>query len=197
MKVKIERITDWNDVYREALATVGKEPKRKRQPNNDWKKYILLGEHSPIRALEFRIEFQDIKYRTAMHLRTHHIGIWQPEDLVFISTQRDDRKADTISRDNKPQSAPVKAVFRMNAQSIINVSRKRLCSLADKDTLNCWSKAIVELEKLEPVLSSVCAKECIYRGFCPEKNTCGYTNSTAFINNMLNYRGVVRENTKK
>lgn len=193
MDVKIEKITDWLEVHREALATVGKTSKRKRQPSDEWKKFILLSEHSPIRTLQFRIEFSGIKYRTAMHLRTHQIGSWQPEDLVYISTQRDDRNADTISRDDKPQSAPVKAVFRMNAQSIINISRKRLCSLADEDTLKCWKQVIANISQIEPILANICVKECIYRGFCPEKNSCGYSNTASFVNNLLSYREVTRK----
>lgn len=167
---------------------MGKKPIRKKKISNSWKKEILLAEHSPIRALEFRIEWPAIKYRTAMHIRTHQIGIWHPDDLVYISSQRDDRTADTIPRDEKPQGALVKMVLRLNAQSIINCSRKRLCSQADPDTRKAWTAVVDKLQEIDPTLAEVCVKECLYRGFCPEKRSCGYTNGSAFVNQLLKYR---------
>lgn len=173
-------------MYKEALITVGKIIEYK-EPAKEWKKDILLAEHSPIRALEYRILLNPVKYRTAMHLRTHLVGTWHQE-LVYISTQRDDRKADTTPRDEKLQSAPVIMVMRANAQAIINMSRKRLCAQADEDTRRVWSAVVNELKKIDKELAEVCVKECLYRGFCPERESCGYTNKAAFINKLLKYR---------
>lgn len=172
----------------EALSTEGKTPKRKCFPNDLWKKNILLAEHSPIRTLEFRIEWPQIKYWVAMHLRTHQVGTWHPDDLVFISTQRDDRTADTTSRNEKRQDELVKMVMRLNAQSIINISRKRYCSKAAPETREAWLAVVRKLAEIDPVLAEVCVPECLYRGFCPERDSCGYVNTASFINALLKYR---------
>jgi len=188
VKVSIERITNWNQVYKEALATENKIPKPNAVISDSWKIPILLAEHSPIRTLEYRIEWIGIKYWVAMELRTHQIGVWHPEDLVFISTQRDDRTADTIPRDKKTQDALVKMVTRLNAQSIINISRKRLCSKATIEAQEAWREALKILKELDPALAEVCVQECLYRGFCPERKTCGYSNGLVYINRLLKYR---------
>jgi hypothetical protein len=188
MEVKVEKITTWKDAYREALATENKTPKANIRIQPEWIKSILLAEHSPIRVVEYRIEWTGIKYWVAMHLRTHQIGIYHPEDLVFVNSQRDDRNADTISRDNKTQDAPVRLVMRMNTQSIINVSRKRLCSKASQDTQDAWREALRKIKEIDADLADVCVQECLYRGFCPERKTCGYTCSTAYTNRLIKYR---------
>lgn len=189
MKVKIDKITNWSDAYKEALVTINKVPKKKKIPSDNWIRQLLLAEHSPIRTVEYRIEWEGIKYWTAMELRTHQIGVWHPDDLVFISTQRDDREKLKGPRDEIPQGAPVRMVVRLNSQSIINVSRKRLCAVAHKEATDAWTMALSELEKIDPILVSVCVRECIYRGFCPELKSCGYVNTSAFTNNLIKYRG--------
>ena len=94
----------------------------------------------------------------------------------FISTQRVDRTKE--NRNEKPQNAHVMHEIDANAQSIINISRKRLCYCASPETREAWQTFLNELREYEPELTSVCVKECVYRGFCPEFYSCGYTDKS-------------------
>ena len=58
---------------------------------------------------------------------------------------------------------------------MINISRKRLCNCASQETRVAWQKVKDEVAKVEPELASCMVKECVYRGFCPEMFSCGYT----------------------
>ena len=191
MQVKVEQITTWGDVYREALATEGKNSGGVL-PNDKWRKKILLAEHSPIRVLEYRFEFSGLPYWSHVHLVRHKFGVEH-----FVATQRDDRTADTIPRGNKPQSTEVQMVMRLNAQAIINISRRRLCSKASTETRKAWELAIKKLEVVDPVLAVCCVPECLYRGFCPERKSCGRTENKLFQLEKLTYREGVNYGWKK
>ena len=68
----------------------------------------------------------------------------------------------------------------LNAQEIINISKLRLCNKASKETREIWYWVIDELVKIEPYLASACVPQCVYRGFCPEKNPCGRSQDGIF-----------------
>lgn len=186
MKVKVKRLIGWDAVLRTARTTVGKED-LKKEPSDAFKKAILISEHSPIRMLTYEVTWEDIPYFAAMHLRTHHVGFKAVEDdNYFIETSRADRK--NLNRDELPQTAPVSCCVIMNAQSILNVSRVRLCSLADKETLKAWQAFITELFEVEPLLAKLCQPNCIYRGRCPEgQNSCNFTNTTTYEKKLKFY----------
>lgn len=80
-----------------------------------------------------------------------------------------------------------------NAQALINISRKRLCSCASPETREAWKLVIEALKEKDPILASVCVPECIYRGFCPEfDRCCGYCNTEAFKKRLEEYRSIPR-----
>lgn len=170
MKTKLMGIRgSWEHVYRACLNTIGKEVQGK-EPSAEWKRRILMAEHSPIRKINVEIKWTQLKYWVSVHLVRHNVGA-----TPFISTQRDDRTKNTASRDDAPQSAPVDMEWDGNLQSMINISRKRLCYLASPETRQAWQEAVDEVAKEIPEMKQVCVKECVYRGFCPEFYTCGYT----------------------
>lgn len=104
----------------------------------------------------------------------------------YISTQRSDRTG--IDRDKLPQDSLVDMELDLNAQALINISRKRLCNQAHKETKAVW-QAILDIIKDEmPELYSVCVPECIYRGFCPEMKCCGYCNTEEYKKRLEEYR---------
>ncbi len=111
----------------------------------------------------------------------HKIGIEH-----WVSTQRSDRTG--ISRDELPQGALVNHACEADAQALINISRKRLCSCASKETREAWQLVREEIEKTEPELASCMVKECVYRGFCPEMFSCGYSKTEAFEQELAEYR---------
>jgi hypothetical protein len=73
-----------------------------------------------------------------------------------------------------PQSQLVTHECIANAQAIINISRKRLCAQASRETNKAWKLVLDAVKKELPELYNVCVPECIYRGFCPELNSCGW-----------------------
>ena len=76
-----------------------------------------------------------------------------------------------------------------NAQALINISRKRLCNCASKETREAWKQVKEEVRKIDPVMADKMVPECIYRGFCPEfMSSCGYVNTEKFKQELKKYR---------
>jgi len=165
MQIKlIKRAGTWADVYEAALFTVGKTSLG-RMPNDVWKEKILTAEHSPIRLLWFTFEVKEIPYWVMNHLTRHKIGV-----EFFVKTQRTDKTG--INRNELKQDNPVDLLININAQALINISRKRLCKKASPETREVWMKLIDELRDYEPILASKCVPECQYRQKCPEFEPC-------------------------
>ena len=89
---------------------------------------------------------------------------------------------------NFPQSALVEHECEADAQALINISRRRLCSQASPETRRAWQEVINEVAEVDPVLASVCQPECIYRGFCPEMKSCGYAETEEYKKRLEEYR---------
>ena len=165
MEVKIERLTDWKLVMNLARQTVNKKQLDK-EPSDTFKNQILYSEHSPIRALMFKIDLIDIPYWVSVHLARHKHGVEH-----FITTQRSDRTGE--DRNNKPQSATVTHTMIINAQAIINISRKRLCGKASMETRDVWRRVKFEMKKIDPILHGYMVPDCTYRGdMCCESEPC-------------------------
>lgn len=181
MKVEIEQETFWKRALNAARKTIGKEPIDK-EPSDKWKDAILFAEHSPIRLVEYRISFEGIRQWVTTHLVRHWLGF-----IPFIHSQREDRRNLGIPRDELPQGAENDADFVANAQSLINISRKRLCNCASKETREAWQAVKKEMERVDPIMAKHMVSECIYRGFCPEIKCCGFVESKAFEKERTEY----------
>jgi len=178
---RLENIGSWTRALNKARRTIGKNPIDK-EPTDSWKAKMLLAEHSPIRMVEYDWTWENIKQYVTTHLVRHHIGTEK-----FVRTQRTDRT--NVDRDELKQSALNDMDMNANAQAIINISRKRLCKCASKDTRDAWKAVINELKTADPILASKCVPECLYRGFCPEfMSPCGYSNTDKFKNDLVEYR---------
>ena len=178
---------DWNRVVNAARRTVGKSPITK-EPSDNFKRKILLAEHSPIRLLEYDFTWEDIQQWVTTHLVRHHEGCEK-----FVHTQRTDRNEQLkgLKRDELPQGLLNDMDMTCNAQAFINISRKRLCSCASKETRDAWKLVIEYLKVIDPILAEKCVPECIYRGFCPEfDRCCGYCNTKEFNEKLKKYRSV-------
>ena len=171
---------NWLKVKQSARTTIHKEGSGK-YPDDKWKKSILLAEHSPIRRIRFSWKWINLKSWVSVHFVRHWLGV-----LHYVSTQRTDRTG--VSRDTLPQNSMVEHECEANAQALINISRKRLCSQASKETRDAWEQVKEEVKKYDPILASVMVRECVYRGFCPEMKPCGYCSSEAFKKEVEEYR---------
>lgn len=183
----MEQVSSWKRVLNAARRTIGKKPLDK-EPSNSWKAKMLLAEHSPIRLLEYDWTWSLIQQWVTTHLVRHHEGCEK-----FVHSQRVDRNPALagLSRDDLPQGLLNDMDMTANAQALINISRKRLCSCASKETREAWKQVIEEIRKIDPVLADKCVPECLYRGFCPEfMNPCGYTGTKKFQMDLEKYRSV-------
>ena len=179
--IKWSEYTDvWSKVKRSARTTIGREGEG-AYPSDAWKKSILLAEHSPIRKIKFSWKWTDLKSWVSVHFVRHWLGV-----LHWVTTQRVDRTG--VDRDKSPQDTPVEHECEANAQALINISRRRLCSQASPETRKAWQEVKSEVEKKDPILASIMVKECIYRGFCPELYPCGYSETEAYKKELEAYR---------
>ena len=185
---KLEQVTSWKRVLNAARRTIGKEPLDK-EPSNSWKAKMLLAEHSPIRLLEYDWSWNTIKQWVTTHLVRHHEGCEK-----FVHSQRGDRRAileeyNVSSRDELPQGALNDMDMSANAQALINISRKRLCNCASKETRKAWQQVKDAIKEVDPILADKMVPECLYRGFCPEfMSPCGYSKTKKYQEDLHNYR---------
>lgn len=183
---KLTQVTGWKRALNAARRTAGKESLDK-EPSKSWEAKMLLAEHSPIRLVEYDWTWENIMQWVTTHLVRHHEGCEK-----FVHSQRGDRRELPVPRNELPQGALNDMDMTANAQAIINISRKRLCSCASKETREAWKQVIEAIRCIDPVLAEKCVPECIYRGFCPEfMNPCGYSLTYKFQEDLKKYRNTV------
>lgn len=171
----------WQEIKDDALFTVRKYAPGK-YPSSSWKKKILLAEHSPIRTGRIIIELHDVPSFVIGHLVRHNVGF-----TPFVSSLRSDR---TEYEDGKvpDRNTPNSVRFDGNFQSFINISRRRLCSNASKETREAWNLIREAIREVEPELAECMVRECVYRGFCSDMYSCGYVNTNKYKEELEIYR---------
>ena len=185
---RLERVTLWNRALNAARRTIGKSPLDK-EPSDSWEAKMLLAEHSPIRLVEFEWTWEGIKQWVTTHIVRHHEGCEK-----MVHSQRGDRRSILEEygidvRDKLPQGALNDMDMTANAQALINISRKRLCSCASKETREAWKQVQEAIRRVDPIMAEKMVPECIYRGFCPEfMNPCGYSKTSQFEKALKKYR---------
>jgi hypothetical protein len=155
---------DWEEVVNDCRATVGKGALGK-EPSQAFKRSILISEHSPIRDIQIKWRWRNIKSWVATHWVRHK---WE----CFVKTQRTDRTG--INRDALPQDAPVDFTGDANTQALIDTMRKRLCYQASAETRNYAEDLKRSIHNCEPEISDVLVPNCVYRCGCPELSACGF-----------------------
>ena len=133
-------------------------------------------EHSPIRTRMFSIEMYNIPTFVSVHLVRHKIGVEH-----FVKSNRDDRGGN--GEENR--YTPANHLMFINAQALINISRKRLCLKAHRETQAVMLKIKQGVELCDPDLAKYMVKECEYRNGCHELKSCGYwEKKNGVINNL-------------
>ena len=179
----LTQVTTWKRALNAARRTIGKN-KLEKNPSKSWEAKILLAEHSPIRLVEYDWTWQDIMQWVTTHIVRHHEGCEK-----FVHSQRGDRRKLSVPRNELPKGELNDMDMTDKAKGIINISRKRLCSCASKETREAWKQVIDEIRKIDPVLADKCVPECIYRGFCPEwMSSCGYSKTEKYKEDLKKYR---------
>ena len=158
---------DWQEVVDDCQSTVGKPPLG-HEPSTEFRRKILIAEHSPIRSMSVKWKWPGIKSWVATHWVRHK---WE----CFVRSQRSDRTG--VDRDKLPQDAPVDFTGEANAQALIDTMRKRLCYQASPETRAYAEDLKAKLRDVQPEMSDVLVPNCVYRCGCPEMQSCGMWDS--------------------
>lgn len=171
---------NWREIANSCNTTILKESCIK-EPSSQWKRRMLLCEHSPIRQLVFKAKWYELKSWVSVHLVRHWLGI-----IHWVRTQRTDRTG--INRDELPQGNFVEHEIEVNAQANINISRRRLCMQSSPETRQAWQVYLDSFKDIEPEMYSVCVPDCVYRGWCFEFKSCGFHKTQDYQNKLMEYR---------
>lgn len=155
---------DWEEVVDDARSTVGKPPLGK-EPSEQFKRSILIAEHSPIRNISIKWKWTNIPSWVATHFSRHR---WE----CYIKSQRTDRTG--IPRDILPQAVPVDFTGEANCQHLIDTMRKRLCRQASDETRHYAEDLKEAIHAVQPELADVLTPNCVYRCGCCEMQPCGW-----------------------
>lgn len=168
MKVNLIRWPDQHDWDRCKLLALGTEGKEaKTSATAEWKHKMLKCEHSPIRTLMFTIQLVDVPYWVSVHYVRHKYGIEH-----YVRSQRNDRQSQ-YDRNSAPQNAPVNHIIEVNAQELMFMARKRLCSKAAEETKQVMEMIVEAVVKVCPEFKPFLVPQCEYLGRCPEIYGCG------------------------
>lgn len=180
MKLEEKRYIDyWQDVKDATMNTINKNTGK--YPESDWKRKLLMSEHSPIRKIKMAWRWLGIKSWVSVHIVRHWLGIEH-----FVGTRRTDRTG--TDRNALRQDELVNHECEANAQALINISRRRLCFCASPETREAWQQVKDYVATKEPELAQCMVKECVYRnGLCPEMFSCGYNKSPKFEEELKEY----------
>ena len=178
MRVEVKQVTTWERAYEAALFTLGKRPVK--GVTQEWIDKMLKAEHSPIRLVEYDIYLYNIPSFVATHLVRHHVGCEK-----FVVTNREDRRK--VNPEEVNRLTPVDMMMTCNAQALINISRKRLCNCASKETRQAWLAVKDAIEEIDPLVAKAMVRECVYRSFCTEMKPCGFCNTASYNQEMLEY----------
>jgi hypothetical protein len=144
------------------INTVYKEPSKKLFLK------LLLSEHSPIREVQYLINFKKIPYYVHVHLVRHHVGV-QP----MVESQR--LLGDTV-REKLPQDNEVDCTFNMNLQALMNMARARMCNRVSQKTRYAVGALAISFENsdhpLEKIIGKMMIPNCELYGICKEPKPC-------------------------
>jgi ferredoxin len=161
MKAKITNFdVNWLRIKQACMTTISKQAGK--EPNNDWKRKLLICQHSPIRRGNVSWKWEAIPYAISTHFARHHEGCEK-----YISTSRGDR-TEIKDRSKRSQMDNVMMEMDANIQALINISEKRLCMCADPTTRKYWQDVIEEIREYDENIYWVLVPQCIRCGACVE-----------------------------
>jgi hypothetical protein len=132
----------------------------------EWRRKILEARHSPIRYLRFSFLSTDMPYWLSVHLARHIHA--QP----YVKSQRNDRQ-DAYDRNSAPQDAPVSMIWDMNAEELMTIANKRLCTKAAPETRAVVLKMCKAVLAKCPEFKGLLVPMCGYHGGqCHEMEPC-------------------------
>lgn len=158
---------NWQKIKSACMTTISKEAGPK-EPSKDWKRKLLLCEHSPIRRGTISWKWNKIPYAISVHFCRHHEGVEK-----WVGTSRADR-TEIKDRSQRSQMDCVPMEMEANIQALINISAKRLCYCADPTTIKYWKSVVEKIKEYDEDIYWACVPQCIRCGGCPEYKPCGF-----------------------
>lgn len=160
MKIIVKKLTDESLMRRACEFTINFQETKMSL----YKMYEM--EHSPMRTQMFWIEMTDIPTFVSVHFRTHSAGITH-----FVKSNREDRPGHT---GDLGRWQPVNHAMILNAESLINLSKKRLCRKAHEKTVFVMAAIKEAIKMVDKDLPEYMVPNCVYRNKCSEPKPCGY-----------------------
>ena len=199
MTVSVQKLTDVELLQEANSSTTGHDS------NMTLERAYRYG-HSPIRTQQFWIVCKNIPLFVASQLVRSHVGVqfYQRSKRTDRGgadfTERCKRIADRLNEiginggwyDKRiaasvreeilelpkefDRCAPTDLSFIINAEALMNMAHKRLCSKASPETRKLMAMIKHEIEVVDPALARHLVPMCVYRGgICSEPKSCGYT----------------------
>ena len=110
----------------------------------------------------------EIPYFVSVHYVRHFTGVTH-----FVQSQRNDRQ-DKYDRNKAPQDAMVSHIMYVNAQELMFMARRRLCTQADPTTRAVMQEICRQVVSVCPEFDGTLEPMCAYRGGrCTEFHCCG------------------------
>lgn len=170
--MKIEaKITDfnvnWLKIKSACMTTISKQAGK--EPNKEWKRKLLICQHSPIRRGIISWKWDEIPYAISTHFARHHEGCEK-----FIGTSRADR-TEIKDRSERSQMSCVPMEMDANIQALMNISERRLCMCADPLTQKYWKAVLEAIKEYDEDIYWACVPQCVRCGSCIEPfSECSY-----------------------
>lgn len=160
MKVEITDFNvDWLKIKSGCMTTISKQAGK--EPNREWKRKLLVCQHSPLRRGVISWKWEQIPYAISTHFARHHEGCEK-----FISTSRTDRTG--VKREERSQMDNVMMEMDANIQALLNISERRLCTCADPLTRVYWKTLLNEIKEYDEDIYWACVPQCVRCGGCVE-----------------------------
>lgn len=161
MQVKIIKWdVNWLEIKNLCRKTISMKDS-KVEPTQKWKRELLLAEHSPLRHSIITVDIEDVPFYVMGHFVRHHVGV-----TPYVSTSRSDRTG--VDRNKRRQTDPVCMRIDLNVQSLINISRKRLCNQADPETIKVWNAVLDAVREYDEDVYWACVPEGVRSCGCTE-----------------------------
>lgn len=151
---------NWLAIKSACMTTISKQAGK--EPSKEWKRKLLICQHSPIRRGVISWKWDEIPYCISTHFARHHEGCEK-----FVGTSRADR-TEVKDRSQRTQMDCVPMEMDANIQALMNISEKRLCTCADPLTTKYWESLLNEVEKLDEDIYWACVPSGIAHGGCTE-----------------------------
>ncbi len=190
MDIQVTKLTDLDLLHRANEFTTGHESKMSLE------RAYFYG-HSPIRTQIFWVEMVDIPLFVASQLVRQHVGV-----QFFQRSKRTDRGGEDfravctdicedVMQHRKTDAeiaeeidsliirfdryAPTDLACIINAEALINMAHKRLCSKASKETREVVEILRDKVAEVDRALARMMVRPCVaHGGICREPKSCGY-----------------------